>query len=388
MIDVLKGFQCSVFWLGAVAAPSFASGPEPPASRIELAQVEWVLPAATALVPQTEAEREAGRRQGRKLPTPELLQPMLDAALPAYEPGAQVSGMLKGVSSDVLVDLVGRWIVRFQARHPEADISIEPPFAGSLGTKELIKEQADFVFVSRELKPEDISEFKARFGYAPTSIPVSGGTYRHYGFLDALAFFVHPENPINQLDFNQIDAVFSRTRHRGGEPITTWGQLGLAGEWKDKRINLHGIEPWSGFEEFVRQRVLDKDGKRGEWRDGISFEKVVFPLAGNVADDKYGLGYSGIAYVDAPVKILALRAGSEGDYVSPTYEDVASARYPLSRLVFLNINRQPGTILAPLQLEFLRFILSREGQEVVLEQGVFLPLRADQVQEGLRALAP
>lgn len=388
MIRFSKGMRFPFIWLGFLAMPAMASGPAAPAKHFDNAQVQWVMPAAAQTVPQSEEEKEAGRRQGRRLPTPEMLQPTLDPALPAYVPGAPVSGSLKGGSSDVLVELVGRWIKRFQAQHPKADIRIEPPFAGSLGTKELIKEQADFVFVSRELKPEDISEFNERFGYAPTSIPISGGSYRHYGFLDALAFFVHPDNPINQLDFDQIDALFSSTRHRGGKPIATWGELGLTGEWKNKRVNLHGIQPWNGFEEFVRQRVLDHDGKRGEWREDIHFEKVVFPLAGNVADDRYGLGYSGIAYVDAPVKMLAVRAADQGKYVSPTYEDVAAARYPLSRLVFLNINRKPGTAIDPLQLEFLRFVLSREGQQVVLEQGVFLPLRADQVQESLRALAP
>lgn len=371
-----------------LSAQAFASGPAGPVKRFDNAQVQWVMPAAAPTVPQTEEEKEAGRRQGRRLPTPEALQPTLDPELPAYVKGKPVSGALKGGSSDVLVDLVNRWIARFRDLHPEAAISIEPPYAGSLGTKELIKEELDFVFVSRELKPEDISEFNDRFGYAPTSIPISGGTYRHYGFLDALGFFVHPDNPLNQLDFAQIDAIFSSTRHRGAAPIATWGQLGLTGEWKDKPINLHGIKPWNGFEEFVRQRVLDNAGRRGEWRDDIHYEKLVFPIAGNVADDRYGLGYSGIAYVDAPVKMLALRESGAGAYVSPTYEDVATARYPLSRLVYLNINRKPGAAIDPLQREFLRFILSREGQQVVLDQGVFLPLRASQVRQSLQALSP
>lgn len=370
-----------------ISTQALASGPAGPVKRFNNAQVEWVMPAAAPTVPQTDEEKEAGKRQGRRLPAPEVLQPTLDPALPAYVRGKPVSGSLKGGSSDVLVDLVNRWIARFRVLHPKAAISIEPPFAGSLGTKELIKESLDFVFVSRELKPEDISEFSERFGYAPTSIAISGGSYRHYGFLDALAFFVHRDNPINQLDFTQIDAIFSSTRHRGGEPITTWGQLGLTGEWKDKPIHLHGIKPWNGFEEFVRQRVLDNGGLRGEWRDDIHFEKLVFPLAGNVADDRYGLGYSGIAYVDAPVKMLALRASATDASVSPSYEEVATARYPLSRLVYLNLNRKPGTEIDPLQREFLRFILSREGQQVVLEQGVFLPLRANQVQQSLRAIS-
>lgn len=359
------------------------------AKRFTDARVEWVLPAAPATTPQSEAQKEAGRQRGRELPQPELLQPTLDPALPAYQPAARkLSGQLSGGSSDVLVDLVGRWIARFREYHPDADIRIEPPYAGSLGTKELIRDSVDFVFVSRELKPEDLAEFSERFGYAPTSIAISGGSYRHYGFLDALGFFVHPDNPIDKLDFDQIDAIFSRTRHRGGSAITRWGQLGLSGEWADKPIHAHGIAPWNGFEEFVRQRVLNHAGGRGEWRDGLALEKVVFPLAGNVASDRYALGYSGLAYIDAPVKVLPLRATKNGDYVAPSYEAVATARYPLSRLVYFNFNRKPGVAADALTEEFLRFILSREGQRVVLDQGIFLPLRATQVDASRRLLTP
>jgi phosphate transport system substrate-binding protein len=371
-----------------VSAGAMAAGHDAaPAKPRPGAMVEWVLPAAASTTPQSDAEKEAGRVSGRTLPTPELLQPTLDPALPRYQAGKiRLHGKFTGASSDVLVELVKKWIAAFRKYQPGVDLSIEPPYAGSLGTKELIKESVDFVFVSRELKPEDISEFSARFGYGPTSIPISGGSYRHYGFLDALGFFVHPDNPLQKLDFDQIDAIFSSTHHRGGKPITTWGQLGLTGEWADKPIHVNAIKPWNGFEEFVRQRVLDHDGKRGEWRDDLRYEAVVFPLAGNVADDRYALGYSGLAYLDAPVKVLALRDGKQGDYVSPTYENVAAARYPLSRLVFFNVNKKPGKALDPAMDEFLRFILSREGQQVVVDQGVFLPLRANQADDSRASL--
>lgn len=337
--------------------------------------------------PQSDLEKDAGRRQGRTLPRPELLQPTLDAALPTYVPSAALlTGSFSGGSSDVLVDLVGRWFESFRQYHPQVELSIRQPFAGSLGTKELIKETADFVFVSRELKPEDLSEFDARFGYAPTSIPIAAGSYRHYGFLDAMAFFVHPDNPIGQLSYEQIDAIFSSTRHRGGAPITSWGQLGLTGEWADKPIRVHGIKPWNGFEEFIRQRILDHGGKRGEWRDDLHYQKLVFPLATQVASDRYALGYSGLAYIDAPVRMLSLAQQSGGEAIAPSYENVATARYPLGRLVYLNLNKEPGKPLPPAMAEFLRFVLSNEGQAVVREQGIFLPLRAFQAAQGRAVL--
>ena len=369
----------------AFGAPALASdGAEGKPRLVLQGPVEWLAPPLARNTPQTEQEKEAGRESGRRLPTPEVLQPGIDPELPRYVPtaGLKLEGEFSGASSDVLVGLVNKWFERFASYHPGVKLDIEPPYAGSLGTKELIKESVDFVFVSRELKPEDLAEFGARFGYAPTSIAISGGSYRHFGFLDAMGFFVHPDNPIRQLSYDQIDAIFSRTRHSGTQAITTWGQLGLTGEWKDKEIHAHGIKPWNGFEEFIRQKILDRNGKRGEWNDDVHFEKVVFPLASNVAEDRYALGYSGLAYIDAPVRVLPLVTAPGSAPVAPTYENVALAKYPLTRLVYFNVNKQPGKPLPPALNELVRFILSREGQEVVRDHGIFLPLRAFQAAPG------
>jgi phosphate transport system substrate-binding protein len=348
-----------------------------PLSVSAQAMVEWVTPAAPANHPQTEAEAAAGRASGRKLPTPEILQPTLDASLQPYRPssGGKLTGKFKAASSDVLPGLAGMWIAAFRKYHPGVEIEVSLPYAGSLGAQELVKGNLDLVFVSRELRPEDITGFRAKFNYDPLSVPICGGTYRHFGFLDAIGFFVNKDNPIEKLTFQQLDGILSATRHRGGAALTKWGDLGLAGDWADKPIHVYGVQPWNGFEEFVRQRVLSLPGRRGEWRDGIQFEKVVFPLAGRVAADRYGIGYSGLAYLDAAVKLLALAPEGGGDTYAPTYENVAAATYPLSRLVFLNLNRAPGKPLNPALQEFLRFILSREGQRIVLDQAVYLPLR-------------
>jgi phosphate transport system substrate-binding protein len=345
--------------------------------------VEWVVPALPANKPQTAEEAEAGRQRGRDLPPPELLQPMLDPALPSYRPRTDVpiSGSFKGAASDVLVALAQKWIDKFKTYYPGVSLTISPPYAGSLGAVELAKGDLDFVFVSRELRPDDIKTFKGKFGYEPTSVPISGGSYRHFGALDAVVFFVNKDNPIEQITFEQLDAMYSSTRHRGGKPIAKWGDLGLAGEWADKPIRLYGIQPWNGFEEFVRQRVLSVGDKRGEWRDDIKFEKVVFPMAKNVAADRYGVGYSGVAYLDAGVKVIPVVTKPGEPPQAPTYENVALASYPLSRLTFLNVNKAPGKPMAPALEEFVRFVLSREGQQVVLDHARYIPLRAGQVQE-------
>jgi phosphate transport system substrate-binding protein len=346
--------------------------------------VDWVIPALTTNKPQTAEQAEDGRKFGRELPPPEILQPRLDPTLPPYQPRGdpKLTASFKGASSDVLSVLVAKWFEKFRTYYPNVTLVISPPYAGSLGAVELVKGDLDFVFVSRELKPDDITGFMAKFGYEPLSVPVSGGSYRHFGALDAVAFFVNKDNPVEKVTFQQLDAMYSSTHHRGGKAITKWGDLGLTGEWADKPVNLYGIKPWNGFEEFVRQRVLSSDGKRGEWRDDIAFEKVVFPMARKVSTDRYGIGYSGAAYIDAGVKVIPLVGEAGSAPQAATYENVALATYPLSRLTFFNVNKAPGKPL-PLALdEFLRFVLSREGQQVVLDHASYLPLRGFQVKSG------
>jgi phosphate transport system substrate-binding protein len=346
--------------------------------------VDWVVPAPPPNHPQTPAEEEASRNKGRKLPPPEVLQPTLDSGLRDYRPVATgLSGSYRAGASDVLPGLVKQWIAEFRKYYPNVAMDLEPPYAGSLGAKELVKGNLDLVFVSRELKPDDNTEFKARFGYDPLSVPVCGGSYRHFGFLDAVAFFTNKDNPIESLTFDQLDGILSSTHFQSGKVYTAWGDLGLTGEWADKPIHMYGVKPWNGFEEFVRQRVLSLPGKRGEWRDGINFEKVVFPLASRVAQDRYGIGYSGIAYIDAGVKVLPLSENKREGFYAPTYENVALAKYPLSRLIYANLNAAPGKPLPPALKEFLTFIVSKQGQQVVLSQAVYLPLRGWQSEKSL-----
>ena len=126
--------------------------------------------------------------------------------------------------------------------------------------------------------------------------------------------------------------------------------------------------------------MLSANGQRGEWREDINYDKVVFPLAGRVAADRYGIGYSGVAYIDAGVKMLPLGETKSGPFYAPSYENVARATYPLSRVLYLNINKAPGKPLNPALREFLRFILSREGQQQVLNEALYLPLRANQAE--------
>lgn len=351
--------------------------------------VNWLEPSLPTNPPQTEEQDAYGKHVGRALPSAEFLRPTIDPGLPNYQQrrDIKISGNYTARCSDVLPYLVKDWIKEFQEMYPDVKINLSEPYVGSAGTVELINGGVDFVFVSRELKPEDLTNFKQKFGYDVTSVPISGGTYRHFGFLDSVSFFVNKANPIEKISFSQLDSILSSTRVRGGQEITTWGQLGLTGEWKDKKINIVGVQPWNGFEEFVRQRVLSVGDKRGEWRSDINFQKKVFPIAKLVQDDPYAIAYSGTAYVDADVKMLPLSAEDNGPYYSPSYENVAKAVYPLSRVFYFNINKAPNKELDPAVKELLRFILSKQGQQVTLNQGYYIPFRASQADASRKALA-
>ncbi|MEV4333761.1 substrate-binding domain-containing protein [Streptomyces sp. NPDC049597] len=346
----------------------------------------WAVPPLKSNTPQTAEQAEYSRQNGRAKPNPELLQPTLDPALHEFQPArnkSELRGDFKCASSDVLTELSKNWIAEFKRYYPNVNISVDPPYAGSLGAVELINGNLDCAFVSRELKPTDVKSFRDAYGYDPTSVPISGGSYRQFGWLDSLAFTVNKKNPMDKLSLDQLDSILSTTRARGGDPITTWGDLGLTGEWADKPIRIYGIAPWNGYEEFIRQRVLSTKDVRGEWRSpetdpNVHWEKTVFKLAQQVAADPYAIGYTGNAYIDAPVKVLSLSHHTGDPVYAPTYENVASAAYPLSRLAYLNMNKKPDAPLNPVFAELTRFILSKQGQQVIRDQGIFLPLRGFQ----------
>ena len=348
------------------------------------ATVQWQLPPAPVHAKQTRAQDLAGMRQGRKLPRPEVLQPTLDPTLGSFKPryGRGLTGTLRLMCSDTMPALVRAWIRSFRHYYPRVRILFGPPFEGSDGAGALLRGRIDVAFVSRELKPTDETAFQAKYGYRPTSVPVSGGSWRQFGYLDAVTVIVNPHNPVEHLTLRQLDAIFSRSHLRGDRAALTWGAVGARGAWADRPIHVYGIKPWNGFEEFVRQRVLDAGGNRGHWRRGMHFDRTVFPVARRIAADPDGIGYTGLAFVDAPVKVVALGRG--GQAVSPTYTNVALDRYPLSRLVYANVNLPPERALHPAVQEFLRLILSRQGQQDVRSEGVFVPLRAFQVRAAAR----
>ena len=185
-----------------------------------------------------------------------------------------------------------------------------------------------------------------------------------------LAVYVNKDNPIEGLTFQQIDAVFSKARKGGyANDIVTWGDLGMTGEWKDKPINLYGRNSASGTYAFFKEHAMFK----GDFKDSVKEQPGSSAVVQGVASDKYGIGYSGIGYKTADVRAvpLALKAGKK--FVPAEAEFAYRGDYPLARFLYISVNYKPGSQLDPLRAEFLKFVLSRDGQEDVDREG-FLPL--------------
>jgi phosphate transport system substrate-binding protein len=236
---------------------------------------------------------------------------------------------------------------------------------------------ADIGPIGREITPGEARDFEQKYGYPPSTVAVAGGSYRTRGKTPAVAIFVNKANPIARLSLDQLDAIFSKTLRRGYEKnLTAWGQLGLEGEWLNRPITPYGLKRPAGTANFFQGRIL-QGGEFNDWimeyKAPAAFEAIV----GSVAQDPCGVGYADFAVVNPNAKAMPLAEKDGGPYYEGTFENVVSHRYPLSRFVYILLNRPPGKPIDPKVGELLRFILSREGQRVVQEEGIFLPLPAE-----------
>jgi phosphate transport system substrate-binding protein len=225
--------------------------------------------------------------------------------------------------------------------------------------------------MSRDWKPAEIDAFKAKHGYPPTVVPVA---------IDMLAVFVHRDNPLKSLTMQQVDAIFSKNRNGGATAdIRTWGDLGLEGEWKDKPISLYGRNATSGTYGYFKEFALFK----GDFKSTVKEQPGSSAVVQAIASDKFGIGYSGIGYRTADVRAVALAPKTDAAAVEPEAANAYSGDYPLSRFLYLSVNRKPGTALDPLRREFLRYVLSASGQTDVKKDG-YLPLPAAVVKQAVQ----
>jgi phosphate transport system substrate-binding protein len=308
--------------------------------------------------------------------------------LPSYRTIGSLSGDIRSVGADMMETLMKLWIDGFTKLYPNVHFTMEAEGSVTAGPA-LTTGKSDIGPVAREMLPNEAEPFKQKFGYEPFAVRVSGGSYRTAGNSHAIAFLVNKKNPITRLTYAQLDAIFSTTRKLGyKEDITTWGQLGLTGEWADKPIHLWSVKRPNGIAYFVQLRVF----AGGEYKDGINERTTVGSLpaldaiAQGVAADPYAIGIAGFGNLTPDVKALALSEKQGGTYFTGTFDEVVDQKYPLSRVTYIYLNRPPGQPLDPKVREFLKYILSKEGQDTVLKEGIFLPLPAEMVKQELAKL--
>jgi phosphate transport system substrate-binding protein len=296
-------------------------------------------------------------------------QIQLDPALPPYKTTSGVSGNVSSIGSDTLNNLMTLWAEQFNKFYPNAKIQIEGK-GSSTAPPALISGTAQLGPMSREMKGTEIDQFEKKYGYKPTAIRTS---------VDALAVFVNKDNPVKCLTMAQADAVFSKSRRQGfKEDVKTWGQLGLTGEWASRPISLYGRNSASGTYGFFKEHVL----KNGDYKDEVKEQPGSAAVVQGVTVDRFATGYSGIGYATAGVRAVPL-AAKEGDRCHEATPDEAySGRYPLARFLYVYINKAPGKGLDPLTREFVKLILSKEGQEAVVKDGYF-PIPAQIAKEEL-----
>jgi len=293
----------------------------------------------------------------------------IDPALPEYTPASGVSGNISSVGSDTLANLMTLWAEEFGKVYPNVNIQIQAA-GSSTAPPALTEGTANLGPMSRKMKDNEIDDFESAHGYKPTAIPVA---------IDALAVFVNKDNPIKGLSIPQVDAIMSSTRKCGyASDITNWGQAGLTGGWSSKPIQLYGRNSVSGTYGFFKDEALCK----GDYKSNVNEQPGSASVVQAVTTSSNGIGYSGIGYSTSGVKALPLALKEGGAFVEPTPENATSGAYPLSRFLYIYVNKKPNEPLAPLEKEFIKMVLSKAGQQVVIKDG-YIPLPAKAVEKAL-----
>lgn len=296
----------------------------------------------------------------------------LDAKLPDYKKASGVSGNLSSTGSDTLANLMTLWAEEYKKFYPSVNIQIQAA-GSSTAPPALTEGTSNLGPMSREMKGKEIEEFEKKYGYKPTAVRVA---------IDALAVFVHKDNPLKGLTLAQVDSIFSTTRKCGGtQDITKWGQLGLTGQWEKRDIQLFGRNSVSGTYGYFKEHGLCK----GDFRNTVNEQPGSASVVQSVSSSVNAIGYSGIGYKTASVKALPLAAQEGQPFVEATEEKAIEGTYPLSRFLYVYVNKKPNQPLPPLELEFLKMVLSKAGQAVVVKDG-YIPLPARVVEKELAKL--
>lgn len=286
----------------------------------------------------------------------------VDAALPGYNKVTGVSGNLSSVGSDTMANLATLWAEEFKRMYPNVNIQVQAA-GSSTAPPALTEGTANIGPMSRAMKSKEIEAFEAKYGYKPTGIAVA---------IDALAVYVHKDNPIKGLTMPQVDAIFSATRKCGGaEDVTKWDQLGVGGALTGKDVQLYGRNSVSGTYGYFKEHALCK----GDFKSSVNEQPGSASVVQSVSTGLNAIGYSGIGYKTSGVRALPLAKKDGEPFVEANDENAISGKYPLSRALFVYVNKAPGKALDPMVKEFMTLVLSKEGQQVVEKDG-YLPLPA------------
>jgi phosphate transport system substrate-binding protein len=289
----------------------------------------------------------------------------IDPALPTYEKTSGVSGNLSSVGSDSLANLMTLWAEEYKKLYPNVNIQIQAA-GSSTAPPALTEGTANLGPMSRAMKDNELQAFEEKFGYKPTAVPVA---------IDALAVFVHKDNPIKSLDMAQVDGIFSSTRLCGGSNVKTWGDLGLTGEWADKPIQLFGRNSVSGTYGYFKEAALCK----GDFKANVNEQPGSASVVQSISSTINAIGYSGIGYKTASVRAVPL-SKKGGEAFEANEANALAGKFPLSRFFYVYVNKAPNKPLSPLEAEFVKMVLSKQGQEVVVKDG-YIPLPSKVVEK-------
>ena len=297
----------------------------------------------------------------------------VDPKLAGYKKVSGVTGNLNSVGSDSLNNLMTYWVEAFQGRYPNVKIQVEGKGSGT-APPALTGGTAQIGPMSREMKAEEVDQFQKKYGYKPVKVAVA---------IDTLGVFVHKNNKIASLSLPEVDGIFSKTRKSGAKEIKTWGELNMKGEWAGKPISLYGRNSASGTYGYFKEHAMQK----GDFKDTVKEQPGSSSVVQSVGTDKFAIGYSGIGYKTSEVRAVPLSnpAAFGGQAFEATYANALNGKYPLARQLYIYVNRDPRKPMDPLVHEFMAFVLSKEGQEIVVKDGYF-PMTPKLAEDNLKLL--
>jgi phosphate transport system substrate-binding protein len=281
----------------------------------------------------------------------------VDPKLPSYTKVAGVTGNLNSVGSDTLNNLMTFWVEKFQEAYPNVKIQVEGKGSGT-APPALIAGTAQIGPMSREMKAEEMDQFVKKYGYQPIKVEVA---------LDTLGVFVHKNNKIKSLSMDQLDGIFSKTRKSGTPEIKSWGDLALTGEFQAKPISLYGRNSASGTYGFFKEHAL----KGGDYKDTVKEQPGSSSVVQSVGTDKFAIGYSGIGYKTSEVRAVPISRTTGGQAFEANYDNALTGKYPIARFLYIYVNLDPKKPADPLIQQFMAFVLSKQGQEIVVKDGYY-----------------